>query len=95
MPVVFGRCRHGWQVCQAGVGPFQDWLTFVSRVNEALEGKLDPKEARQCVEEWETWSEDTVKIYSQVFTSTSSPAKKAFEEEPGTIKRPLYPSLRK
>ena len=65
---------------------FKIGLTFVSRVNEALEGKLDPKEAQQCVEEWETWSEDTVKIYSQVFTSTSCPAKKAFEEEPGTIK---------
>ena len=65
---------------------FKIGLTFVSRVNEALEGKLDPKEAQQCVEEWETWSEATVKVYSQVFTSTSCPAKKAFEEEPETIK---------
>ena len=54
---------------------FKIGLTFVSRVNEALEGKLDPKEAQQCVQEWETWSEDTVKIYSQVFYFNVMPSK--------------------
>ena len=32
---------------------FKTGLTFVSRVNDAMEGKLDPKEAQKCVEEWE------------------------------------------